>query len=137
MSKYACILLCITCSKIILIMKKIYLKRESKSMLECPHCSKANWKCNVCLNKRKIFKIALAFYRRYFKGRVKIPYILESNPHPNLIRTSFCRFHKRKKKSVRGSNPHFLWDDNGEDKDYSDWVTDNDSVTSDDGESDE
>jgi len=26
-----------------------------------------------------------------------IPYILESNPHPNLIRTSFCRFLKRKK----------------------------------------
>ena len=26
-----------------------------------------------------------------------ILYILESNPHPNLIRTSFCRFLKRKK----------------------------------------
>ena len=26
-----------------------------------------------------------------------IPYILESNPHPNLIRTSFYRFLKRKK----------------------------------------
>jgi len=26
-----------------------------------------------------------------------LPYILESNPHPNLIRTSFCRFLKRKK----------------------------------------
>jgi len=26
-----------------------------------------------------------------------IPYILESNPRPNLIRTSFCRFLKRKK----------------------------------------
>jgi len=26
-----------------------------------------------------------------------IPHILESNPHPNLIRTSFCRFLKRKK----------------------------------------
>jgi len=26
-----------------------------------------------------------------------IPYILEANPHPNLIRTSFCRFLKRKK----------------------------------------
>ena len=23
-----------------------------------------------------------------------LPYILESNPHPNLIRTSFCRFLK-------------------------------------------
>jgi hypothetical protein len=27
----------------------------------------------------------------------KIPYILESNPHPNLIRTHFCRFLKQKK----------------------------------------
>ena len=35
-----------------------------------------------------------------------LPYILDSNPHPNLIRTSFCRFLKRKKKFVRGSNPH-------------------------------
>ena len=26
-----------------------------------------------------------------------IPYILESNPHPNLIRTSLCRFLKWKK----------------------------------------
>ena len=114
-----------------------------------------------------------------------IPYILESNPHPNLIRTSFCRFLKRKKKLVRGSNPHLSfnrplraapsevarwvsaawkaipesiivrsfrkccisnaldgseddiqWEDDGEDKD-SDWVTDNDSVMSADGESDE
>ena len=116
----------------------------------------------------------------------KLPYILESNPHPNLIRTSFCRFLKRKKKLVRGSSPHLsfnrplraapsevarwvsaawkaipqsiifryfkkccinnaldeseddiLWEDNGEDKDESDWVTDSDSVMSDDGESDE
>jgi len=35
---------------------------------------------------------------------------------------------------VRFSNPH-LWEDDGEDKDDSDWVTDNDSVMSDDGES--
>ena len=28
----------------------------------------------------------------------EIPYILESNPHLNLMRTSFCRFLKRKKK---------------------------------------
>ena len=87
-----------------------------------------------------------------------VPYILESNPHPNLIRTSFCRFVKRKK-LVRGSNPHLsfnrplptrqtdwiildvtnsltvirltrrVWS--------SDWVTDNDLFMSDDGESDE
>ena len=31
----------------------------------------------------------------------------------------------------------FCWEDDGEDKDDSDWVTDNDSVMSDDGESDE
>ena len=104
----------------------------------------------------------------------------------NLIRISFLRFLKRKKKLVRGSNPHLsfnrplpaapsevarwvsaawkaipesiivtsfkkccisnalhgseddiLWEDDGEDKDDSDWVTDNDSVMSDDGESDE
>jgi hypothetical protein len=32
---------------------------------------------------------------------------------------------------------NILWEDNGEDKDDSDWVTDNDSVMSDDGESGE
>jgi len=37
---------------------------------------------------------------------------------------------------VRGSNPH-LWEVDGEDKDDSDCVTYNDSVMSDDGESDE
>jgi len=26
-----------------------------------------------------------------------IPYTLETNPRPNLIRTSFCRFIKRRK----------------------------------------
>ena len=125
--------------------------------------------------------------QRYCTDRHDIPYILESNPHPNLIRTSFCRFLKRKKKKlVRGFNPHLsfnrplraapsevaqwvsaawkaipesiivrsfkkcyisnaldgseddiLWEDDGEDKDDSDWVTDNYSVMSDDGESDE
>jgi len=104
----------------------------------------------------------------------------------NIIRTSFCRFLKRKKKLVHGSNLHLsfnrplraapsevtrwvlaalkailesiivrsfkkccisnavdrskddiLWEDDGVDKDDSDWVTDNDSVMSDDGESDE
>jgi hypothetical protein len=32
---------------------------------------------------------------------------------------------------------NILWEDDGEDKDDSDWVTDNDSVMSDDGESGE
>ena len=35
------------------------------------------------------------------------------------------------------SEDDIIWEDDGEDKDYSDWVTDNDSVMSDDGESDE
>jgi len=65
----------------------------------------------------------------------KIPYIFESNPHPNLICTSFCRFLKQKK-LVHSSNPH-IWEEDGKDKDDSDWVTDSDSVMSDDGESDE
>ena len=77
----------------------------------------------------------------------------------NLIRTRFCRFLKRKKKLVRGSNPHIsfnfplptrqtdwiILDDNNALTVIrltrrvwsSDWVTDNDSVMSDDGESDE
>ena len=99
----------------------------------------------------------------------------------NLIRTSFCRFLKRKKKLVRGSNPHLSFNrplraaplevarwvsaawkaipesiivrsfkkccisnalDGSEITFYgrmmvSDWATDNDSVMSDDGESDE
>jgi hypothetical protein len=37
---------------------------------------------------------------------------------------------------VSGVNAvNILWEDDGEDKDYSDWVTDNDSVMSDDSES--
>jgi hypothetical protein len=40
------------------------------------------------------------------------------------------------RKLVCGSNPH-LWEHDGEDKDDTDWVMDNDSVMSDDGESDE
>ena len=35
------------------------------------------------------------------------------------------------------SEDDILWEDDGEDKYGSDWVTDNDSVMSDDGESDE
>ena len=40
-------------------------------------------------------------------------------------------------KALDGSEDDILWEDDGEDKDDSDWVTDNDSVMSDDGESDE
>jgi len=38
--------------------------------------------------------------------------------------------------ALDGSEDHILWEDDGEDKDDSDWVAD-DSVMSDDGESDE
>jgi len=41
------------------------------------------------------------------------------------------------KNALDGSEDDILWEDNGEDKDDSDWVTDNNSVMSDDGESDE
>jgi len=39
--------------------------------------------------------------------------------------------------ALDGSKDDILWEDDGEDIDGSDWVTDNDSVMSDDGESDE
>ena len=39
--------------------------------------------------------------------------------------------------ALDGSEDGVLWEDDGEDKDDSDWVTDNNSVMSDDGESDE
>jgi hypothetical protein len=39
--------------------------------------------------------------------------------------------------TLDGSEDDILWKDDGEDKDASDWVTDNDTVMSDDGESDE
>jgi hypothetical protein len=38
--------------------------------------------------------------------------------------------------ALDGSEDDIRWEDDGEDKDDSDWVTDNDSVMSDDGESD-
>jgi len=39
--------------------------------------------------------------------------------------------------ALDGSEDDILREDDGEDKDDSDWVTDNDSIMSDDGESDE
>jgi len=39
--------------------------------------------------------------------------------------------------ALDGSEDDILWEDDGEDKDDSDWVTDSDSVMSDDGESGE
>ena len=39
--------------------------------------------------------------------------------------------------ALDGSEDNILWEDDGADKDDSDWVTDNDSFINDDGESDE
>ena len=39
--------------------------------------------------------------------------------------------------ALDGAEDDILWEDDGEDEDDSDWVTDNDSVMSDDDESDE
>jgi len=39
--------------------------------------------------------------------------------------------------ALDGSKDYILWEDDGEDKDGSDWVMEYDSVMSDDGESDE
>jgi len=39
--------------------------------------------------------------------------------------------------ALNASEEDILWEDDGEDKDVCDWVKDNDSVMSDDGESDE
>jgi hypothetical protein len=48
---------------------------------------------------------------------------------------AFANFLNKKIKLFFSSNLH-LWEDDGEDKDDSDWVTDNDSVMNDAGESD-
>ena len=63
------------------------------------------------------------------QGWEDITYILKSNPHPNLIRTSFADF-LNEKKLVRGSNPHLSFN-------HPLPTRQTDSVMSDDGESDE
>ena len=73
--------------------------------------------------------IALAIRITAAPSLLVVLYILESNLHLNVIRTSFCRFLKRKK-LVRGSNPHLSFNrplPTGQ----------TDSVMSDDSESDE
>ena len=62
--------------------------------------------CYCCLVSR--YSCTLYRYVRLSIADIswlQVPYILESIPHPNLIRISFCRFLKRKKKLVRGSIP--------------------------------
>jgi hypothetical protein len=55
-------------------------------------------------------------------------------PESIIVRTfkKFCISN-----ALGGSEDDILWEDDGEDKDDSDWVTHNDSVMSDDGEPDE
>jgi len=52
------------------------------------------------LQRQKILVFIYPIYNHNWRNisTIYIPYILESNPHPNLIRTSFYRFLKRKKK---------------------------------------
>jgi hypothetical protein len=52
---------------------------------------------------------------------------------------SNVRLWRKRKAAISGSEDDIVWEDDVEDKDDSDWVdsTDNDSVMSDDGESDE
>ena len=54
------------------------------------------------------FKVSICVDVDEPTGSVTVPYILESNSHPNLIRTSFADFLNEKKKLVRGSNPQLL-----------------------------
>jgi len=51
---------------------------------------------------RKSNTIIITHFIHAIEAKIsQISYILESNPHPNLIRTSFCRFLKGKKVSSR------------------------------------
>jgi hypothetical protein len=59
---------------------------------------------------------------------------LESHPGEHYRRFFQEVLHKN---ALNGSEDDILWEDDGEDKGDSDWVTDNDSVMSNDGESDE
>ena len=62
-----------------------------------------------------------------------------SAPRKAIAESIIVRSFKKccKGNALDGSEGDTLWEDDGEDKDDSDWVTDNDSVMSDDGESDE
>jgi len=59
---------------------------------------------------------------------------MESHPGEHYRQIFQEVFHKQCFGRIRRD---ILWEDDGEVKDDSDWVTDNDSVMSDDGESDE
>ena len=59
---------------------------------------------------------------------------MESHPEEHYRQIFQEVLHKQLFGRIRND---ILWEDDGEDKDDSDWVTDNDSVMSEDGESDE
>ena len=72
--------------------------------------------------------------RSPFRSRAVGVGCVESHPE-SIIARSFkkCSISN----ALDGSEDDILWEDDGEDKDDSDWVTDNESVMSDEGESDE
>ena len=55
----------------------------------------------IAIQLKKIREVSMFFSLRI----LVLPYILESNPHPNLIHTSFCRFFTRKNSSRFQSAP--------------------------------
>ena len=59
---------------------------------------------------------------------------MESHPGEHYRQIFLEVLHKQRFGQIRND---IQWEDDGEDKDGSDWVMDNDSVMSDDGESDE
>jgi len=68
-------------------------------------CLKVILLMDVLINEQNLSVYLETFKFLFFLGKTSplcfnvIPYILESNPHPNLIGTSFSRFLKRKKVS--------------------------------------
>ena len=59
---------------------------------------------------------------------------MESHPGEHIVRSfkTFCI-----NNALDGSEDDILWEDDGKDKDDSDWLTENDSLMSDDSESGE
>jgi hypothetical protein len=68
-------------------------------------------------------------------GHLNVSYIhVEAIPESFIVRSfKKCCISN----ALDGSEDYILWEDDGEDKDDSDWMTDNGSVMGDDGESDE
>ena len=100
---------CLSLSRVFCVFRSSGRSLEHRSPTECgaSECDreasimKRMWPTGGCCTMRGKKKTwdggYINLHVRYFK--VILPYILESNPRPNLIRTSFCRFLKRKKKS--------------------------------------